>query len=165
MKSIYLIGFMGSGKTSTAKKLSDLIDVPYLDTDVEIEKLTGSDIPSIFATKGESYFREKETEVLLDLPVSDCVIATGGGIIGKEGNREIMKERGIVIFLDTAWSTIEERLGVDPTRPLWNEKGKKTLFDLRQKIYKETADIIVNTDDKEPEGVAEEIISKVKQSS
>lgn len=165
MKPIYLIGFMGAGKTSTAKELSNRLKIPYLDTDYEIEKRTGETIRDIFASKGESYFRDKETEILLELPEENYVIATGGGIVEREINRKTLNAKGTVIFLHASWNSIEKRLGIDPTRPLWNGKGKKNLFDSRQQIYRDTAEFIISTDNKNPQSVAEEIISKIRWNS
>lgn len=163
MKPIYLIGFMGCGKTSTAKELACSLEVESIDTDTEIETVTGSSIPVLFSEKGETYFRQKETEVLLNQPLSNCVIATGGGIIGKEENRRWMRRNGFVVYLDTSWQQIVKRLGNDPSRPLWKGKDKKNLFDLRIPIYNQTAHLVIFTDNKSPKDVAKEILLHIKQ--
>lgn len=163
MKSIYLIGFMGCGKTSTAKELARSLEVESIDTDSEIETVTGSSIPVIFSDKGENYFREKETEVLLNQPLFNCVIATGGGIIGKEENRKWMRKNGLVVYLDTSWQQIVNRLGNDPSRPLWKGKDKKSLFEGRISIYNQTAHLVISTDNKSPKEVAKEILLYLKQ--
>lgn len=163
MKAIYLIGFMGSGKTSTARMLASRLNCPYSDTDSEIEASTGLSIPEIFYREGEAYFRNKESEILFGMPDSDYVISTGGGIIGKEENRKWMKKNGLVVFLHASWEQITQRLGNDSSRPLWNGNGKKELFDGRQELYQKTAHFVISTDGKTPARVADEIMKKVKQ--
>lgn len=163
MKVIFLIGFMGSGKTSTAKKISSHLGIPCLDTDELVVSHTGMAIPEIFAKKGEDYFRQQESAVLRNVPVTNAVIATGGGIINKLENRKWMQENGVVVYLETAWDQIVKRLGKDSSRPLWN--GKEDLFDSRQAVYAETASLIVSTDHKTPATVAEEIIYRLDLSA
>ena len=93
MRAIYLTGFMGSGKTTIAEKLSKALDMPAIDTDQHIMKATGKSIPDIFANEGEAAFRQYETESLEALPTENVIISTGGGIVLKERNRRFMEAK------------------------------------------------------------------------
>lgn len=155
MKSIYLTGFMGAGKTTIGKALGEYLKMPVFDTDQEIEKIEARTINEIFERKGEAYFRAFETRILGELPVEDAVITTGGGIVCREENRKLLKEHGTVIFLFASEEEIVKRLKQDETRPLL--KGDKiariaTLYNERLPLYKQTADYMVNTTGK---GIAE----------
>ncbi|KXS45955.1 MULTISPECIES: shikimate kinase [unclassified Candidatus Frackibacter] len=118
MKNIILIGFMGTGKSTVGKRLADELGLKFIDSDEVIKESAGSEIGEIFATKGEAYFRDLETEVIADLgQKSDLVISTGGGAVLREKNVELLKEQGIVILLKAEPEVILERVrGTD--RPL-----------------------------------------------
>ncbi|SER16538.1 shikimate kinase [Gracilibacillus ureilyticus] len=164
MQSIYLVGFMGSGKTSVAEKLKEETNKIVLDTDQLIVEEYGLTIPEIFEQKGEAVFREYESSILKNTPVHDAIIATGGGIIEKEENRKWLKENGKVIFLQTSWDEINRRLIDDQSRPIWNNQSrdKQKLLNDRTPKYKEVADIVVTTDGKELEMIVNEILSQIK---
>ncbi|WP_053219221.1 shikimate kinase [Virgibacillus senegalensis] len=157
MKAVYLIGFMGSGKTSISQLLAEKLMVQGLDTDREIEQKARQTIPEIFEQQGEAAFREQETAILTNMPVSDAVIATGGGIVESSWNRNWLKENVYVVYLHASFEEIDRRLGVDPSRPLWNKHDKSALYEHRLEKYRQTAHSIVKTDGKSPEQVAEEI--------
>ncbi|WP_245830913.1 shikimate kinase [Sediminibacillus massiliensis] len=161
MRTIFLIGFMGSGKSSVVHYLAERLDVCHKDTDEEIIKMHGP-IASIFENYGEETFRRFETNVLKKMPVEDAVIATGGGIIEKEVNRSWLMEHGIVVHLHTTWGEINRRLVDDESRPLWQLHDKEQLFENRQSKYKNTADISIVTDGKSPEEIATEILRIIK---
>ena len=160
VRAVYLIGFMGAGKTTIGKKLATLLDVPVMDTDEEIEKREAKKISQIFADQGEAAFRELETEMLKELPTSQVVITTGGGIILSEKNRDWMKENGTIVFLYASPEEIAKRLRSDQTRPLL-QQDKLTAIDYLYKqrlpVYQALCDILVDTTKKDVVEIAKEI--------
>ncbi|WP_077326946.1 shikimate kinase [Virgibacillus siamensis] len=156
--TIYLIGFMGSGKSTVGKILSNLMGSGYVDTDALIEEKYGP-IPKIFSTYGENTFRSYETSVLKEVPNGAAVISTGGGIVERDENISFMKDNGVIVYLHTSFEQIQARLHNDTGRPLWNRdiQEKKNLFQKRIEIYRDCAGITITTDDKEPIMIAEEI--------
>ncbi|GEN52091.1 shikimate kinase [Halobacillus faecis] len=159
---IFLIGFMGSGKSTIAKMVSEKTNDPYIEMDQAIEEDEGMKIRDMFALKGEEYFRDKETEFLRNLK-HDVVLSTGGGVILREENRVLMEE-GTVVYLKAEWATIVERLTGDTDRPLWkgDNTEKKKRFDERLRLYEEAADVVINVDGKTPEEISEEVIECLK---
>lgn len=155
-KSIYLIGFMGSGKTTIGKKISRELQLDFADMDEVIEKGLNKSIPMIFKDKGEAYFRIQETVVLKQLKVP--IIATGGGIIERSENRIFMKENGIIIYLRTSFTEIQNRLKDDNERPLWVNGDSKKLYEKRIPLYENIADFTIDTEKYRKE----EIIKKIK---
>ncbi len=163
MNNIYLTGFMSSGKTTVSKLLAGKMDRQLFDTDDLIIKKTNLTINDIFQKFGEEYFRETETKILEEVSKKDSVIvSTGGGIILKEKNREIMQKTGKIICLSPEFSVIEERLeNARKTRPLLmeeTEKIRKRYFD-RQPLYKICDFEIKITKDTTPEQITNIIIS------
>ncbi len=162
MKNIYLIGMMGSGKTSSGRALAKLLKATFLDLDEEITQHAGQSINGIFKTKGEAHFRKLESE-LLDRAskLTDRVVAAGGGIVLKPENNARMKETGAIIYLKTSVNTLWERVKHNRNRPLLaTSDPQKTLEELlskRSALYETTADKIFLTDQKTPEAVALEI--------
>ncbi|MGP4042338.1 shikimate kinase [Gracilibacillus sp. D59] len=163
MKSIYLVGFMGSGKTSVATHLQSVLNWTVQDTDQMIEDYYQMNIPSIFKEKGEEIFREYESNILHQTKKENTIVATGGGIIEKEVNRKWLRVNGTVIFLQTSWKEIERRLKDDSSRPIWNNQSrdKQRLLEERLPKYLEVADYIIYTDGKNVEEITSEIISKI----
>ncbi|SDN07469.1 shikimate kinase [Sediminibacillus halophilus] len=163
MKAIYLIGFMGSGKSSVLRLLAEKMALPGLDTDQQIEQTTGRTIPEIFKCQGEAIFREKETDTLMKMPKTDAVVATGGGIVESTMNRNWLKEHVFVVYLHTSLAEIDRRLGNDDSRPLWKKHEKTELYERRLEKYRQTADNLIETDGKSPEQVAEEIYQLIRK--
>lgn len=165
MANLVLIGFMGSGKTSVAKELSKLTGMKAVDTDAMIEKKSGKKIKTIFAQKGEAYFRILESKAAIKAAgMKNTVIATGGGIIKNPDNIKALKKTGTVIFLKNSFSVAEARLKNKKDRPLFsrdNMKQAKRLFRERLPVYAGSADITVNTDKKSIKEAVEEIVSKI----
>lgn len=159
---IFLIGFMGSGKSTIAKMVSEKTSYSYIEMDEAIEEAEGMKIRDMFTLKGEQYFRDKETEFLKNLR-EEVVLSTGGGVILREENRELMQE-GTVVYLKAEWETIVERLAGDTDRPLWkgDVSEKKKRFDERLSLYEQTADIVIRVDQKTPEKITEEVVSRLK---
>ena len=118
MKKVYLIGYMGCGKSAIGKRLSFATKMPFYDMDTEIVRMTGLTIPQIFEMYGEEYFREMETEFLRTFRDEYCIIATGGGVAMRKENREIMRKTGLVFFLNAPFRDIWRRISTDRNRPI-----------------------------------------------
>lgn len=166
MKAIYLIGFMGAGKTTVSKKLAEKLSVNNYDTDNEIVKLAGMAINDIFASRGEEHFRELESAVLQAMPASNAVIATGGGIVISSGNRHQLREKGLVIFLYANINETLKRLAGDESRPLLQGnklQSAELLFTTRLPLYRQTADFEIDTTSKDVSDIVDEIVQCMKQ--
>ncbi len=149
MKKVYLVGFMGCGKTAIGKRTSRLKGLPFYDMDHVISEQTGMTIPQIFETYGEERFREMETEFLKEFPDEFCIIATGGGVAMNEENRRIMRETGLVFFLNTPFRDIWRRIANDKNRPIVQRSTKEeiyTLYKQRKPLYLQAAHIRVETE-------------------
>ncbi|RDU35201.1 shikimate kinase [Neobacillus piezotolerans] len=166
MRTIFLIGFMGSGKSTVGRLLAERLGVRFIDTDEEIAEKEGKSINEIFAEDGEAYFRELETALLTGLPESNAVVGTGGGVPLKEINRVVMKEKGIAVFLDAPADVILSRLIYDQSRPLLKgdkDKEIRERLSIRMPIYLEIADIRISTSGKTPEEIIGELIACFKE--
>lgn len=155
MNNIILIGFMGCGKTSVGKRLSEICNMRFMDTDEYIVTKEQCSISEIFEKKGEKYFRNLETESLMELlekNLSNTVISVGGGLPVKEENRELLKRLGMVVYLRANAETIYKRLRHDTTRPLLqteNPRGRiADLLNDREQLYEAAANFMVDVDDK-----------------
>ncbi len=159
---LILIGFMGSGKTTVGQFLAKKLNLELIEMDDLIIKKAGKSIKKIFNEDGEAQFRELETQVSKSLMnKNDCVISTGGGIVMNKINIDFLKNNGKIIFLKASFFEIEKRLIGDNLRPLFkNKKSAKKIFNIRQKLYEECADLIVDTDEKSVEKISYEIISQ-----
>lgn len=168
VRNIFLIGFMGTGKTTVSEKLSSQLGFSELDMDREIEKRQQKKISEIFAEGGEEAFRELETALLREFSqTSDCVVSCGGGVVLRKKNVRSMKENGIIVLLTAEPETVYERVHSGTDRPLLNGNMNvgyiRELMGKRSDIYREAADITVKTDGKSPESITEEIVGKIKQ--
>jgi shikimate kinase len=161
--NIFLIGPMGSGKTAVGRQLARLLGVPFRDSDAEVEKRTGVDIPFIFDREGEPGFRAREREAIEALTqLEPIVLATGGGAILSPENRRLLAERGTVIFLETSLAQQLQRVGSGKGRPLLagenlGERLKRLRIE-REPLYREIADHCIPTDRRRVTRVAEHII-------
>jgi shikimate kinase len=163
-KNIILIGPMGSGKSTIGQLLASRLKRDFFDSDYYIEEKTGVDIPRIFDIEGEEGFRIRETRALQELTSKDnIVLATGGGAVMREENRELLKKSGFVIFLDTSVDQQMERLQHDKKRPLLQTANPRerleTLLHERKPVYLEMADLRIHTDGKFARKVAAEIVT------
>ena len=162
MKNIYLIGMMGSGKSTSGRALAKLLALSFIDLDDRIVEQTGRSINDIFKTEGESFFRDVESKLLVQVSrETDQVVATGGGIVLNPLNREHMKDTGVVIYLKTNLDVLWERVKGKKDRPLLGlSDPKKSLADLfhkRAPLYEASSDQVFVTDHKSSEAVALEI--------
>jgi shikimate kinase len=165
-RNIYLIGPMGTGKTAVGKTLGRLTGVPFVDSDAEIERHAGVDIPYIFEQEGEEGFRRRESEALAGLCGREpLVLATGGGSILAAENRRLLKSTGVVVFLHTSIAQQLQRVGSGRGRPMLKgadmAQRLEELFRVREPLYREIADITLCTDGRRVPKVAELILGEL----
>jgi shikimate kinase len=166
-KSIVLIGFMGAGKSSVGRYLARLTGLPRFDTDEMISKDFGMPVAQIFAKHGEEVFRDAETEMLRRLrQESDSITVTGGGIVLRQENVELLKKLGFVVHLDADEETLSRRLMRRPTRPLIQTANPratlKKLLRERAPLYRAAADIALLTSNLGQQEVAGAILRKME---
>jgi shikimate kinase len=166
MKNIALIGFMGAGKTAVGKQLAKKLNLALIDADAEIEKEQGMSITDIFKNFGEPHFRDVETAVIKRLSaMKNIVISTGGGAVLRQENMDNLRANGVIVCLWAEPETVFQRIRHDTSRPLLQVedplKKIQELLEFRKPFY-EKADIMIDTEDKSPKEVADEIIEKVK---
>ena len=161
-RSLYLIGMMGSGKTSTGRPLAERLGYGFVDADAVIEQAAGCSIPEIFQRDGEAEFRALEKQVLSSISQRhSLVVATGGGVVTQQENWGLLHS-GIVIWLDVVQEQLLKRLQSDRTvRPLLQtadpEAALNKLLAERKELYAE-ADLTVVIDDEPPEAIADGIV-------
>jgi len=148
--NIFLVGLMGAGKTSVGRLLAQRLDMKFFDADAEIERITGVKIPVIFEIEGESGFRSREEKMIEQLTaMNGIVLATGGGAVISDTNRQFLKSRGRVIYLRAAPEDLWRRTRRDRNRPLLQTAdplGKlRSLHEQRDPLYREVAHLIVDT--------------------
>jgi shikimate kinase len=164
--NLFLVGPMGSGKSAVGKQLARLLGLPFYDSDAEIERRTGVDIPFIFEKEGEAGFRQREHETLEVLTaMRSIVLATGGGAVILPENRRILAERGRVVYLRTSISQQVERVRQGRSRPLLTKVDPAVklaeLMELRAPFYAEIADVTVTTDNRKVRSVADDILREL----
>ena len=155
---------MGSGKTTLGKILSKKLDKHFYDSDQVIEEKLGVNVPMIFEYEGEAGFREREKDILKELVnKQNIVLATGGGIILSECNRDLLAKNGIVIYLKSNQKDLALRMKNDKTRPLLKNGNVeliiKKLCQEREPLYEEIADLKITTKNKRIHEVVNEIIT------
>jgi shikimate kinase len=166
MSHIFLTGFMGAGKSTVGLILADILGLDFVDLDQLIVETEGVSINHIFSEEGEHYFRELESSVLKTTIETDTkIVSTGGGCVERDENRKLMKKTGTIVYLDTPWNVIVERLAGSTERPLAakenNWEKTFTLYEKRIPLYA-TAGITVLTSGKTPEAIAHEIAGLVR---
>lgn len=135
-KPVFLVGFMGSGKTTWGKRLAHKLSLPFLDTDALIEAETGKSVSQIFQVYGESYFREKEKELIHTMESKPCIVATGGGLPCYQNNMELLNLLGVTVYLRLPVKALFSRLHLEKEkRPLLaNLREEELLHFIEQKL-------------------------------
>jgi shikimate kinase len=165
---VFLVGFMGCGKSAVGRSLADMLAWRFLDTDSLVEESEGKSIKSIFDDHGEEYFREAERRALRSaVEMRQVVVATGGGLFTGEPERRLMQDNGVTVWLEVTLEKARKRVGEGRSRPLWNNAGRDYLEGLyreRNAVYA-AADHRIRADDGSPEVIAERIIVETGLSS
>ncbi len=166
--NIVLIGFMGAGKSSVSEYLSAVFAMKVVEMDQVIANREQMSIPDIFDAYGEEYFRDRETELLVEMQSHrNTVISCGGGAALRERNVEEMKKNGRVVLLTASPETVYERVKDDDDRPVLNGrknvKGISELMEQRREKYEAAADIVINTDNKTVLQVCEELVQRLME--
>ena len=166
--NIFLVGLMGSGKTTIGRALAKRLNKRFVDADHEIEARTGASIPLIFEIEGEASFRQREADVIRDLTAQEgIVLATGGGAVLNENSRQLLKQRGIVVYLRASVSSILQRTSHDRNRPLLQTADPKArieeLSQQRAPLYQEVAHIIVETGRPNVQSVVQNILAQLEK--
>ncbi len=165
-RRIFLVGPMGSGKTTIGSHIARAMGLPFVDSDEEIESRTGADIALIFEIEGEAGFRAREKRVIEELTQrEDLVLATGGGAILDETNRRCLSERGFVVYLKSGVETLLRRLRHDTTRPLLRNGDPavtlRRIMAVRGPLYEATADVIIETGKQPVKQLVKKILSQI----
>ena len=165
VRNIYLVGFMGVGKSSVGAALAARLGHRFIDLDERLGERFGTSIPEVFAAHGEGIFRAAETDELIrcaDEP--DVVVATGGGAFCNEANREIIiGSKGVSVFLDLPWEELDRRLAADNGgRPMYDHAEQaRSLFEQRRPEYLR-ADVVITLEGSEtPDDVAKRVLGEV----
>ncbi|MBQ1311163.1 MAG: shikimate kinase [Blautia sp.] len=161
-RNLFLIGFMGAGKSAAAKKLHTMYGYEVVEMDSEIEQSQGKSISGIFRDEGEAYFRRLETELLKSFSGKEgYVVSCGGGAAMREENVAEMKKNGKVVWLTASPGTIYERVKNSSSRPLlagnMNVEYISGLMAEREEKYRNAADIVIDTDSRSLKEICEEI--------
>ena len=167
-QNIFLIGPMGSGKTTIGKQLAKLLMLDFYDCDQELERQTGASVSLIFDLEGEAGFRARESRLLEQLTAKKGVlISTGGGVICSEENRSLLRTRGLVVYLKTSIENQLRRLSQDKSRPLLQTEDRaQRLLELarvRNPLYIDTADLEFSTREQSVHNTSKELFSAIQQ--
>lgn len=167
-QNVILVGPMGAGKSTIGRQLASLLRYEFVDSDHEIEARCGADIPWIFDVEGEEGFRKREEMVIDDLTRRQhIVLATGGGAILRECNRKAISSRGCVVYLKTSIDQQLARTARDRNRPLLQTDNPRkiltNLMSIREPLYLEVADIIIETDHCGIKDVATRIVEQLRR--
>ncbi|MCR5634001.1 MAG: shikimate kinase [Lachnospiraceae bacterium] len=163
MKNIFLIGFMGAGKSTVARHLQKRLKMNLAEMDERIEKEQGMTIPEIFEKYGESRFRDLESELILTIgKEGNTIVSCGGGVVVRPENIEYMKKNGRVFYLKTSPETVYNRVKDSTNRPILNGNMNVEyiagLMEKRRALYEGAADITITTDGKSVDEITDEII-------
>lgn len=163
---VYLVGFMGSGKSQIGRALAAEMGWSFLDVDAIVVEKEGRSIQEIFATSGETRFREAEREALLTASRAPrAVVATGGGLFLGRDPRALIKRTGISVWLDPTWEEIRQRLGHGEGRPLWNEDrpvAMRASYERRRAAYA-LADLRIGPSRDAPRQIAKQVRSRLSR--
>lgn len=165
-KPVFLIGFMGAGKSTVARKVARSYGVMSLDMDKYIERAYGSAISDIFAKDGEDGFRRIESATLHELAEGprNMIVSCGGGIIVRQENRECMNEHGFVVHLKVNADEAASRISDKSSRPLFNDiESARRLCDSRMPLYEAASDVTISTSGKDVRRIARELTDLLKE--
>lgn len=165
--NVFLVGPMGVGKSTIGRLLANKLELPFFDSDREIEFVTGADIPWIFDVEGEKGFRIREARMIDTLTQrKGIILATGGGAILDANSRRFLHSRGTVVYLRASVAQQLERTGKDKNRPLLQTENPlakiKELIKIREPLYRETAHLIIDTSRKSPRSVSTDITHQLE---
>lgn len=165
--NIFLIGPMGVGKSTIGRHLAALLAKDFYDSDHEIEHRTGAQVSLIFDVEGEAGFRVRESAVIDELSEKhNIVMATGGGVVLAEANRAHLRSRGYVIYLYADINTLLKRTQHSRNRPLLQaadrRKTLETMMAVRDTLYRQTADVVIETGARPPKALARDIVNQIK---
>ena len=161
--NVFLIGFMGSGKSTVGRQLAAALGKDFFDCDRVLEERTGVDIPYIFDLEGEAGFRRREAAVLRELTGKrGIVLATGGGVVGDPDNRTALASNGFVVYLHAPAELLHQRTARDRGRPMLHAADPRARIDellaVREPLYREVADFVVATGRRGSRRVVQEIL-------
>ena len=162
-ENVFLVGFMGSGKSTVGQQLAGELGKMFFDCDRVLEERTGVDIPYIFDIEGEEGFRRREAAVLGELVAKrGIVLATGGGVVGDPGNRRALAANGFVVYLHAPADLLHQRTARDRNRPMLHAADPRSrideLLEVRDPLYREVADLVVETGRRGSRRVVQEIV-------
>lgn len=165
---LFLVGFMGAGKTTVGAMVAEELDRPLIDLDRSIEEHAGNSVSEIFAEQGEDGFRMLETQELAAVVhAAPSVIACGGGVVLRPENRALLRESGTVVYLQVSAGEAVARVGDADTRPLLAGPGgtlaATSLLAARESLYRSVADVVVDTGDRSPDEVARLVVAAAKE--
>lgn len=160
--NIFLVGLMGAGKTTIGRLLAKRLKKTFIDTDHELEHRTGVKIPLIFELEGEAGFREREAALIHELTQrQDIILATGGGAVLRQENREALAQNGTVVYLNAKVEDLWQRTQHDKNRPLLQTADPKAklaeLYAQRDPLYREIADIVISSGHQNVQHAAREV--------
>lgn len=169
-ENIFLVGPMGAGKSTVGRQLAEALSFEFKDSDQEIQRRTGVDIPTIFEYEGEDGFRERERQVIDELSEqTGIVMATGGGAILRPDNRRDLASRGVVIYLRCSPEQQHSRTSRDRNRPLLHTDDPlsrlRELMEERDPLYRQVADMVVSTERRGTASVVKEIRRRLDSDS
>jgi len=165
--NIFLVGLMGAGKSTIGRHLAKSLGLEFVDSDHEIERRTGANIPLIFDIEGEAGFRQREKKIIDELTQRNgIVLATGGGVVLDPDNRACLRERGQVIYLYARVEQLLARTAKDRNRPLLQTPDPRArleeLLQVRDGLYREVADVVVDTGGRTARNAEREILAKIR---
>jgi shikimate kinase len=168
--NIFLVGMMGAGKTTLGRALARRLGRDFVDCDRVLVERTGVPVATIFEIEGEDGFRRRETSVLRELAARDrCVIATGGGVVLSEANRDLMRSSGTVVYLKARLENLWERTRHDSTRPLLATANPRArlaeLLAEREPLYQEAAHVVVETGQQSPATAVGRVLAALRELS